>query len=589
MFSHGLLRGLRTCAVTALFLFACGAHAQQPAEDDELLESVVTTGFRVSQGGAQDINFFRGEVAFARIPHPDTLTAEGLMSEHDIVFAGTDSCRQLFCLTGEASRADLIAVPGARYLAGVGFATNLDEKKWRRPRLNLVAVVDKSGSMDGEPLELVRQSLTTLANQLRPGDQLTIVLYGDEAHVHLPTTGATRFGVDIILESIARIRSEGSTSMEAGLTLGYEIAESSAPAFKGVTRVMLFTDERPNTDATDAESFMGMAENASHGGIGLTTIGVGVQFGAELATRISSVRGGNLYFIRDPTDIKSLFTGQLDYMVSELAYDLELTITPRAGLKIGGVYGIPGELLGWQNESSVTVTIPTVFLDNHGGGIFFTLMPETDSEFLPERPEAGPLADVSVTYLPRNVARGVAVRSESHATDISMHGTPSPGMTLGHLLIDEFTVLHDATTAHYVHNDQETAWRLITDFRARLEDSTLEGLDGEKELIASLHDRISFLSGHGVESSAPLAQLWGRWRIVQAKGETDFSAGETVEFTADNNFVSGGSSEEYESSAKQIYLTESEKVFKYDIKGDKLSMRHLRSNERVQLVRQPAG
>ena len=67
-----------------------------------------------------------------------------------------------------------------------------------------IAVVDKSGSMDGEPLELVRQSLTTLANQLRPGDQMTIVLYGDSAHVHLPTTAATRFGVPIILESIAR-------------------------------------------------------------------------------------------------------------------------------------------------------------------------------------------------------------------------------------------------------------------------------------------------------------------------------------------------------------------------------------------------
>ena len=244
---HGLLRGFLTSAVTAAFLFPCGVPAQEQPEDEEMMESVVTTGFRVSQGGAQDINFFRGEVAFARIPHPDTLTAEGLMSEHDIVFAGTDSCRQLFCLTGEASRADLIAVPGARYLAGVGFATNLDEKKWRRARLNLVAVVDKSGSMDGEPLELVRQSLTILANQLRPGDQMTIVLYGDTAHVHLPTTGATRFGVDIILESIARIRSEGSTSMEAGLTLGYDIAEASAPAFKGVTRVMLFTDERPNT------------------------------------------------------------------------------------------------------------------------------------------------------------------------------------------------------------------------------------------------------------------------------------------------------------------------------------------------------
>ena len=247
----------------------------------------------------------------------------------------------MFCLTGDAARADLIVVPQARYLVGVGFATNIDEKKWRRDPVNLIAVVDKSGSMDGEPLELVRKSLAEVAKQLRPGDQMTIVLYGDRAHVHLATTPADRDGVNRILASIWSIESAGSTSMEAGLRLGYSIADTTAPAFKGRTRLLLFTDERPNTDATDAESFMGMAIGHSREGVGLTTIGVGVQFGAELATKIGSVRGGNLYFIRDEPDVKQLFTGQLDYMVSELAHDLTLTITPRAGLKIAGVYGVP--------------------------------------------------------------------------------------------------------------------------------------------------------------------------------------------------------------------------------------------------------
>ena len=39
------------------------------------------------------------------------------------------------------------------------------------------------------------------------------------------------------------------------------------------------------------------------------------------------------------------------------------------------------------------MTIPTVFLDNHGGGIFFTLMPESDATFLPEKPKRRPLAE----------------------------------------------------------------------------------------------------------------------------------------------------------------------------------------------------
>jgi Ca-activated chloride channel family protein len=217
---------------------------------------------------------------------------------------------------------------------------------------------------------------------------MSIVLYGDTAHVHLAPTPVTRAGVAGILQSISEIVSKGSTSMEAGLRVGYSVADDTAPAFKGRTRLVLFTDERPNTDATDAASFMGMAVAHSKREVGLTTVGVGVQFGAELATRIGSVRGGNLYFIRDEKDVKELFTGQLDYMVSELAHDLVLTIAPRAGLRISGVYGVPGELLGWQEEKNITVTIPTVFLDNHGGGIFFTLAPESADDFLPEKSDA---------------------------------------------------------------------------------------------------------------------------------------------------------------------------------------------------------
>jgi len=484
------------------------------------------------------------------------------MSEHDIVLPATEACRQLFCLTGDAVKADLLAVPQARYLVGVGFATNIDGRKWRRDPVNLVAVVDKSGSMEGEPLALVRQSLVEVARQLRDGDQMTIVLYGDRAHVHLDTTRADHGGVARIIESIGAIRSNGSTSMEAGLRLGYSIADATAPAFKGRTRLMLFTDERPNVDATDAASFMGMATAASRAGVGLTTIGVGVQFGAELATKISSVRGGNLYFLRDTADVQSLFANQLDYMVSELAHDLSITITPRPGLKIGGVYGVPGELLGWQDQATVRVTIPTVFLDNHGGGVFFTLMPESASAFLPEKHDNAALADVAVSYQPLKAAAS----PESHSIAIALGDRgPSPGMQLGHALIDEFTVLHEATSAHYLRNDQETAYQLLAGFQQRIAQTTLPDMDKEKELIHSLHARMAFLSGHGAEvpegDVPPFVKLWGRWTVTRATGGVDLKRGDTLEFTEDNDLLTwdaqGGEDpreeESYESNEKQIY------------------------------------
>jgi Ca-activated chloride channel family protein len=139
-----------------------------PQDQSQDLDEIAVTGLRVGQGGAQDIKYFRGEVDLNRIPHPNDFTAEGLMSEHDLVLPAAGPCRQLFCLTGDAIRSDLIAARDARYLVGVGFDTNVSEKAWRRDPVNLVAVVDKSGSMDGEPLALVRKSLSEMAKQLRP-------------------------------------------------------------------------------------------------------------------------------------------------------------------------------------------------------------------------------------------------------------------------------------------------------------------------------------------------------------------------------------------------------------------------------------
>ncbi len=591
-----LVRALLMLALAAC-VFPLLASAQlPPPEDDESLQEVITTGMRVSQGGAQDIKFFRGEVEFERIPQPGDLTAEGLMSEHDIVFPAEAPCPQLFCVTGEASTVDLIAVPQARHLAGIGFATNIDEKTWRRDPVNLIAVVDKSGSMDGEPLELVRKSLGVMARQLRPSDQLTIVLYGNVSHVHLPTTRADRAGLARILESIGEIVSEGSTSMEAGLRLGYDVAHATSPAFAGRTRLILFTDERPNTDATDAESFMGMAEAASRNGVGLTTVGVGVQFNAELATRIGSVRGGNLYFLRHESDVNELFTGQLDYMVSELAHDLTLTITPAAGLKISGVYGVPGQLLGWQDGNQIQVTLPTVFLDNRGGAIFVALAPDSADAFLPQGPVVTPLLDVTVTYLPLKSGG-----PERHAVSIGARPEgASHGMRLGQLLIDEFTVLHAATSAHYLRNDREAAYQLVSRFKQRLDASTLSGLDQEKKLLDSLHTRIAFLSGHGgTEARAvPYTRLWGRWKIDRVYGEVDFERGQLLEFTPDNNLRITGATddgdqrdetEDYLSNNKQIYLPDSELVFHYSIRGDKLTLHHRRTGVWVRLKRDAEG
>jgi hypothetical protein len=247
--------------------------------------------------------------------------------------------------------------------------------------------------------------------------------------------------------------------------------------------------------------------------------------------------------------------------------------------------------MGWQDDSTITVTIPTVFLDNRGGGIFFTLAPESNASFLPPREAEGPLATASVTYLPLDGAPD----RDSIGIAMDQKG-PSRGMALGALLIDEFTVLHEATSAHYLRNDQEAAFGLVDAFRDRLEASRLPGLDGERELIGALHERISFLSGHGGEPVSHLGKLWGRWKVVGGDEEADLSPGEIMEFTADNKIrmydSEGNLTEdetEYECNDTQIHLPDEEILLKYRLRGDKLSLREMQSGIKLQLIRATKG
>lgn len=544
--------------------------------DRDALQEVIVTGMRVTQGGAKDVNFLRGEIEQARIPHPETFTAEGLLSEHDILIESSKPCAQVFCLVAESIDANLIAQPEARYLIGLGFATSIQSQGWRRKPLNLVAVVDKSGSMNGQPLALVRSSLLEVLSHMRDGDRISIVLYGDRAHVHLDPIDVTAENRGVIRARIKEIESAGSTAMESGLQLGYEVARQSGKQFEGITRVMLFTDERPNVGNTHELGFMTMARAASHDDIGLTTIGVGVQFDAELATTIGSVRGGNLFFMRDEDDVKQVFGTEFDVMVSELAHDLTISISPQPGYNISGVYGVPDNLMGWQNERTVKIRLPTVFLSSRGGALFVALAKSRENADLPARPlaDGAPLASLQLEYVP--VSSGVMEGDRIDA--FPPPAKQSDAMKLGHVLIDEFTVLRRATTAHYIENDPDLAYQLVRQLATRMSNNKDEEFDKERLLIYSLEERFAFLSGHTgepLQRRSPIARLWGLWEVRSVQGRSHLRSNERLEFTPDSQFryyrkdASGHVLEdegEFGANRRQIDLEALGLVFDYEVR-----------------------
>lgn len=451
----------------------------------------------VTPGGAQDIGYARDRILDGEVPHEKVFTPEGLFSEHDLPLNAQSSCGQTICVDGEAVRGSLLAQPEVRYLAQLGFNSGIDAKTFKREKLNLVAVVDTSGSMSGEPHRLVRESLKAVVDQLGPQDQLSIVLYDSQAHVALPPTKLKNKGA--IQTGIEAITSGGSTAMEAGLALGFDVAKKSKSRFKGVTRVMLFTDERPNVGRTDKGSFMQMARAASKKGVGLTTIGVSTHFGAELATSVSSVRGGNLFFYPNVSEMLQVFEEEFDTMVTELGYDMELIVKPSKSMKIAGVYGIPGDMLEWTKDGGIKLGIETLFASKKKGAIYVAFAPEGSSN-LPTAllPDGAKLGQASVRY---ESIRGATER-DSADFRVMARGQESLGLTRGLLLVDQVSAMKQAMKLHHESNDQEGAYQLIRGLATRHRRSHDSSLAKEREMVFKLESTLARLSGHQGEGAS---------------------------------------------------------------------------------------
>ena len=543
--------------------WACAGQANAQFTDDE----IIVTGTSVSQGGAQDIKHFRGQAERGEIPSPAGMTSEGLLSEHDLYLVSEKNCEDILCLNAEAMSASII---NSDYFAGLSFDTNMTEN-WSREPLNLVAVIDRSGSMKGKSITNVKRSLHKILDNLQEGDQVSFILYGSDVVTHLDPLPINKKNKKLITTKIDSIIVEGSTNMDKGLARGYEIAHQTQPTFDGNTRVMIFTDERPNTGRTDADGFMARAKAASRDGIGLTTIGYGVDYGGALAAKIASVRGGNLFYVASEDDVDTLFKDEFDFMVSELAHDLTVTLTPASGLKVKEVYGVAEHMITKAPNGAITMEIPTVFFSSKGGGLFVSLNGTQSDHTLN-------LFSTELQYKEGQLRKFASLTG-------GLNIDPQPNLKKAEALSAQYTAMKTAVNTYYDSTDPNTAFDIFNRFTEKFNAQKIDGLEQEYDLVSKLNERLALEADRLDDLADPpnYAQLHGLWEVARAKNMLDVKAGDRMLFTKNRmehfrknvSLERPDDTERYMANDKQIYLTQSDLTFRYTVsKKGRLILRH---------------
>lgn len=194
-----------------------------------------------------------------------------------------------------------------------------------RKDVSLTFVIDVSGSMgNGNRLEMVKDSLALLVEQLGRGDRVSIVAYTDTAWLVLPPTPGNRNRE--IMEAIDSLYPMASTNVEAGLRLGYEQAlEAFLP--NGINRVVLCSDGVANVGNTGPESIWESVKYYAAEGITLTSVGVGMgNYNDTLMEQLADNGEGFYAYIDTLEEAERLFVHDLVSTLQVIALDAKIQV-----------------------------------------------------------------------------------------------------------------------------------------------------------------------------------------------------------------------------------------------------------------------
>lgn len=269
----------------------------------------------------------------------------------------------------------------------------------RRLPLNLCLVIDRSGSMEGEPLDYVKRACSHVVDLLDPNDVLSIVAFSDSVDVIMPARRVVN--KTLIKEHIQRIEVGNTTNLYDGMLVGCQQV-ASVMNEQMLTRVLVLTDGEPTSGIKDFASIVQLAAEQKARGITITVLGFGTEFNEELLAGIARRSGGNYYYIQRPELIPEVFRAELELLMTVVAKNVRLLFTLPRFTQLRQVYGSS------YHQQGRVIEIAQIDLER---GALVSQLVEFDLQMRP--PGKYRIAKVALTY--EDILTGRTERLEAQA------------------------------------------------------------------------------------------------------------------------------------------------------------------------------
>ena len=205
------------------------------------------------------------------------------------------------------------------------------EEDEKRVSADLICVIDISGSMEGEKIKLVKESLKILVDMMEEKDRIALVLFDQKAKLYFNLEYLTKENKDKLKAQIEKIEASGGTNIASGLQIAVEILKQQKNNPKDneerSSTVLLLSDGCDNylDDIQLGEKLKSLTKGANLS-FTLNTFGYGYDHDPKIMNKLANLRDGSFFLVEDYNKVGEYFVSVLGGCISMISKNTQLDV-----------------------------------------------------------------------------------------------------------------------------------------------------------------------------------------------------------------------------------------------------------------------
>ncbi|CAD8200193.1 unnamed protein product [Paramecium octaurelia] len=209
--------------------------------------------------------------------------------------------------------------------AVLSLKTKKVSNKLDRPPIDLVCVVDVSGSMIGRKINLVKDSLRYLMKILGPEDRICIIVFTTVAHIVTSFIRNTQENKPLLKKAILELKGLASTNISDGMNKALWMLKNRK--YKNpISCIFLLSDGQDDYKGAELRVFDQLELLKIEEKFVIHTFGYGQDHDAYVMNQIAKYREGNFYYIDNINKASDYFILAMSGMLSIYAQNVSINL-----------------------------------------------------------------------------------------------------------------------------------------------------------------------------------------------------------------------------------------------------------------------